>query len=819
MASISLPQRPVSMLSEQLSTPASDYRKNRLPPLPNPPFVFPAREPESSSSTTMENESSGPPPLPAFSFNPGLGHSSTASTVATAAPGRAAHRRRATEFSPVSGAELGTTDNSSTLPTPGPGLSAAGPGRRGHAHRRSAAISSMDLTAVTKAFPGKPLVGSAPSTPSDMKHDLDDELARPTSRSVPSPRQPSPPASPAPLEQVQDRPPSRQKVEFAERTTVIPRPLSTISAETSSSFSTIRPTQSTTSNASTSTVRASTGQSLKPRPKTADSSLAFLLGTAKSEEESRRASFSDLQTPTPDGWEETDPRSSKSVRTSSDSDCTDTTVEDESEPKSKHKFLSKAEKRQKKVRSWAGAILGKSKKSKKSPKKTPPPPPVIVRTNSEVGSLAEVDFDEDNTVIIRTPTNPNSPRPPFPALQTRLSLDSSWKPKSFYEQNVENDMFSPAIDLDAALGPFNTPEMSSDRVAGSSFSVATRRMYSGGRRGEFVGPEMRYHRRSESAPEMPPFDRSSLATRFGGSNPSMAVPDVFYEEEEDAFLAGNNPSPKGLDASKKAVESRSAEKADESSSGATVTPVAVQLSGQDQGLGIKLSAPNERNDAETATKSVESQEDVASGPKSPVKIVQPDDYHQAGKFDSPDVSPRFVPADKRPPADLPYDIPRLSLTGDTPVPSAFPSPDPFEAPRSATASSSTTDRNVSQSLYSNDPQYPQGSVEDVPSLTSSASTMTRFSNTFYKRPQGERAASYSDAVPRRSSASHTAKRSSLASLSKLVVGSHGEKSKLSYEMKAPRDEAEKLKKKGSRISRLMHFWKSREKDKHKVTGD
>jgi predicted RNase H-like nuclease (RuvC/YqgF family) len=74
-------------------------------------------------------------------------------------------------------------------------------------------------------------------------------------------------------------------------------------------------------------------------------------------------------------------------------------------------------------------------------------------------------------------------------------------------------------------------------------------------------------------------------------------------------------------------------------------------------------------------------------------------------------------------------------------------------------------------------------------------------------------------VPRRSSRSHAAKRSSLASLSKLVVGSHSEKSKLSCEIKAPGDEVEKLKKKGNRISRLMHFWKSREKDKHKATGD
>ncbi|KAJ9191797.1 hypothetical protein DTO021D3_6334 [Paecilomyces variotii] len=879
MASISLSQRPISALTEQLSNAhASNLRHNHLAvpaPLPNPPFVFPAREPD-APSTAREDESSAPPPLPAFSFNPGNGHAPTASTSAMPAHARAGgHRRRATEFNPVGGSGLGSsppgkTDNSTgstTLPLPGPGLSGAGPGRRGHAHRRSAAVSSMDLTAITKAFPGMPLVGSAPSTPADMKqqHDLCDEMARPTSCSVPSPRQSTPPASPA---KVEEQSGSTEKLESAERPTAAPRPLSTISAETSSSLTTIRPTQTVISDASISTTKNSPNQPLRPRPKTADSSLAlFQFGAGGSSENawrrpvsaaappSRRASFSDIQSPNleRDNWDAAN-EGAGSSRASSDSDSSDTTVEDESKAKHKSHLRSKAQKRQKKVRSWAGAILtrGKGKKhhSKKSPTtKSPPPRPILVRTNSEVGSLAEVDFDEDNTVIIRTPTNPTSPRPPLPPLNTDASsLESAWKPKSFYEQNVDNDMFSPVIDLDAALGPFNTPEMSSDRVAGSSFSVATRRMYSGGRRGEFVGPEMRYHRRAESAPEMPPFDRSFLATaRLAGANPAMPVPDVFYEEEEDAFLAGNqSPGGEQVPALKEVGQSDVAEKpADESSSNdtsATVTPVAADSSTSvhDQGLGIRLSVPNDgssshttssrtRDDFETRDESVKAQDDVTmSSPfarKSSVEIVPHDAYHR--KFDSPDVSPRFVPADKRPDtssADLAFNIPHLSLPGDARVNSAFPSPDPSEAPRSATASS-MTDRNISHSLYSNDPQveYPHGSVEDVPSLTSSTSTMTsnlpRFSTTFNFRPGGERAASYSAPVPRRTSRSNATKRSSLASLSKLVVGSHGEKSKLSYEMKASGDETEKLKKKGHRISRLMHFWKIREKDKHRTNGD
>jgi len=54
------------------------------------------------------------------------------------------------------------------------------------------------------------------------------------------------------------------------------------------------------------------------------------------------------------------------------------------------------------------------------------------------------------------------------------------------------------------------------------------------------------------------------------------------------------------------------------------------------------------------------------------------------------------------------------------------------------------------------------------------------------------------------------KRSSIASLSRLISSSHGEKSKLSIEMRAPgtSDGLQKEKtSKTKRISRLMQFWK------------
>lgn len=408
-------------------------------------------------------------------------------------------------------------------------------------------------------------------------------------------------------------------------------------------------------------------------------------------------------------------------------------------------------------------------------------------------------------------------------------------------------MFSPVIDLDAALGPFNTPEMSSERPATSSFSAATKRMYSGGRRGEFIGPEMRYHRRAESAPEMPPFDRSSLGMGRFGSNPAIANPDVFYEEEEDAFLADNpseaddkTTSTETVQASTDDIQTRSSRR----DSSATVIAQAVDVqndASETAGLGIQVvdsAASYGSSSSENSEHYMITQQNTeqgsrtqfeqpsagapASRPEESVQIVEADDLPSPiGKPPSSTSSPRcttrFLHVDKRPassPVDFAYVTPQMP-----PPPSessGFPSPDPssisFEVPRLATASSSMTDRNPSN--YSTGGH---GSVDDVPSLTSSSSTMTnsmpRFSGSFFVRSSGDRAASFSTPVPRRTSQANASKRSSLASLSKLVSGSYGERSKLSHEEKAPGDESEKSKKKGHRLSRLMHFWKTKEKEK------
>lgn len=763
------------------------------------------------------------------------------------------------------------------LPTPGPGLSGQGPGRRGHAHRRSAAISSMDLSAISKVFPPKPLGGSAPSTPVDIRqqHLLNEDIAKSSSRSFSGPSSQTPPASPARRHKLTELV-AQSNQGSINSVPVFHRPLSPISSEDGTS--TVRGNHSVTgSTTSGSIILAVPGQSCA-RPKTAGAALDLAQDSRNSPLEalqlkrplSASASIAALNTNSSEVLElppskrhlwddDTASHTSGSSKTEFPSDLQHQASA--SVPTGSPTSAERPEsKKQKKVRSWAGILTRKAKRrssKKPPPRKAPTPPPILNHTNSEIGSLCEVNFDNDNTIVISTPTSSEVPKPAFPTTWSKdtLALETSWKPRSFYEQGREWDVLSPVIDLDAALGPFNTPEMGSDRVVNSGFSAATKRMYSGGRRGEFVGPEMRYHRRAESAPEMPPFDRSALGmARFGGTS-TLANPDVFYEEEEDAFLAGNETSKPELESSSGArpsmipehteiesfasgssatVTRENSNTGDAQSAGTEVHVQVVNVVDPSNPLGISLdggpgSATHDH--ATTVPDRVEREIVKASehsnldpSPRNSVEIV--DDWVvRCGNPTSSNLSSQFIHVGNCPassPEDVGHSQPQATSIQEMPqCNSNIPSPDPssvsFEVPRLATASSSITDRHTLHSAYGNEPVIgcAQGSVEDVPSLTSSASTMTgntpHFSLPFYICSSADRVGSFSAAVPRRASYSNAPKRSSLSSLSKLVGSTSGQKSKLSYEEKAPGTDTVKIKKRGHRMSRLMHFWRSKEK--------
>jgi hypothetical protein len=147
--------------------------------------------------------------------------------------------------------------------------------------------------------------------------------------------------------------------------------------------------------------------------------------------------------------------------------------------------------------------------------------------------------------------------------------------------------------------------------------------------------------------------------------------------------------------------------------------------------------------------------------------------------------------------------------------SSFPSPRSpvsIDAQRISTAPSSLNEETSFQSLLLGQPgPEVRISVDDIPSLTSSNSTMTKESafthNAHVIIPaslNGQRPASVSSAAFGR-------RRSSLASLSRLISSSHGERSKLSMEVTCDNEQVKKAKvSKSKRLSRLVQFWKAKD---------
>lgn len=882
MASISLPLQPQSAMfsdhrhSDSMHTSAHRHSSRRTP-LPNPAFVFPARDPDDTQNAPVpELHARVPPPLPAFSFNPGGGDTSPSSSPLSSSPRGIGHRRQCSEFVgselPVESRTGVASDNNDKDTLPGPAnLAAPGPGFNAsrhvkrHAHRRSGAVTSVDLAVISKDLD----MQRSPSTSADANqlHPPNNATGSPRHLPVTSWNHPTPPSSPGVIAASRNSLSDDRPTAF-ENGTPLERPISTVSVETSDSLSTVRPTitaQNTPPPRTNETAPIS--RKSKTRPKTADAS--FML-----KPDSNGEAFTQTKRPVSASGHSHPLRlaaagllgsdhvedDGHSPRPSTEGDYTDASDRPNSSESasSSHKKASKSKKRQKKVRSWAGAILTRGKGKRHHSKKdtmtettetteitetaTKPevdvPAPILTRTNSDMGSGLDVDFDDDNIVILRTPTDPSAPEPSSDQLDTHASsFDASWKPKSFYEQTEQESGLSPIIDLDAALGPFNTPERTP--MTGTGFSIASRRMYSGGRRGEFVGPEMRYHRRTESAPEMPP-DRSTLhSLRFAGTS-SMVDPDVLYEEEEeDAFSASGSHSLKAgrkspVDQSANLESTGNVDRSDnrsvstnDTSSTLTRPAVGSDTTPQNETSEVKgnscLGSPAEETNpsepsvmVDLADNAVEfsdrnrRSEDVVKRDGRPSKTIE---------AQSPDISPRFIPFDKqmRPSTDLPHDLSQLSLQAGTLLHGSSPDLGSYSCDTPRSIATPPTDRQFLPSASSNEgfADFSHPSVEDVPSLTSSASTMTnnmhRFSPSFFPRMSTDRSRPFPSR--RDSSQSHRSKRSSLVSLSKLV-GHHAEKSKLSHEEKPPREAPEKTKK-GRRVSRLMQFWKTdKEKSRH-----
>lgn len=480
-------------------------------------------------------------------------------------------------------------------------------------------------------------------------------------------------------------------------------------------------------------------------------------------------------------------------------------------------------KREKKGRSWADTFLPKKGRSRSSngASDNVVTTPTKLRDFAPMDefSLENINFDEDNTFTIRDPTY-LTPRP----AKTDFSTWEPRKPSTFRPL----DEPSTVIDLDAALAaPVHTPSSSEDGDHGSQsgFSSAKRRMHSGGALGGFSGPGMHYHRRAESAPEMAPVDYMTFSLRHLGSKNSMA--DVFEEDEEDE------------------VPAKAAERKGDLDQGAPdkgLRGLGVQIIDSEVGESPKLGRglqvrhgdvsqgpASDNGGAQAPVNSTTTT--VIQGGAAPVDIVDSSEEPRFSVVTKSSDGSTITPTVPDEPlrsgslsASMDFALPRsIQYAEMPPTPSSVSSPDfahsSFEAPRLHTANSSITDRTTwSGSRAGGLGHGSTYSSEDVPSLTSSASTVIssyppRISSTSVgTRSSGERAMSFSAAQTPETRPSSAYKRASLASLSRIMGSSYGEKSKLSIESRAGSDETDKTaKNKKSRMSRLMSFLKPKDK--------
>ncbi|KAH7376508.1 hypothetical protein B0T11DRAFT_21792 [Plectosphaerella cucumerina] len=934
----------------------------KMPPSPLPPFVFPAKAPASAPTSfsratgrrpasTIEpltingpNEpatgrSGRPAALPSFSFNPGASSAPDANTTllsppmsplsphmasprSIASPSRPAHghRRGGSEFvggsirSGDSITVMGTSPTKSESGMASPGFSPPSLGEppaaasRRHRHRRSAAISSHDLSLILQPPKAANMRGSsAPTSPADfggqqlgslainepdippmpltpLSATQDPEVVARTPEAVHKSPGPSGTSTPR-----ASRAMPRARVGFSDTLEFIPRPLSLVSSDASST-ATARPGGHSVSGSLSSIMSASgedkivpaeekpaaplvrtlTAQTEEPRPSTAGAvlersqSIQSVHPTDGSPR--RRNSIPTLvpmpeqtatgspsepsPTKTPKRWSffgldpfsasQLPPRPRDASSGSSESvirtapDTTPATPDYLPEPVTHisdtvqapqplEKASKKKKKKKRKVQAWAGSILkGKAKtggKSLKDPSQSASP-------QSDDGVWEPATTTETTQELVTSPVTPTVTITDTAPTDTH----TSWKPRS--SSAPEDDASFPVIDLDAALGPFNTPLPhnpeweAAQKAAGPGASNNRRQLHSAQGMKGFTGPGMHYHRRAESAPEMVPFEASRFGINRFGSSSTMA--DVFEEDEEedddddedDDEDARTTASLQPSQATSKDVSrAPSVSSSEDETPPATTTPKSPIL-GAPPAHAVEVGKPVHAASMRSE-RSINSLQEVVI-----VEEPGPVEFRTESLFkDRPQRTDQVAPSPRRAlgAIDLaPVEVGPLNLPATSHMPvspysvspgSSFPSPRSpmsYDAHRISTAPSSVNEENTFQSLLLGEPgPEVRLSVDIPPSLTSSNSTMTRDS-TFIPGPQPRARMPYRpDERPVSvGSAAFGRRRSSLASLSRLISSSHGERSKLSMEVSCETETEKKQKtSKTKRLSRMMQFWK------------
>ncbi|KAI3328905.1 hypothetical protein HD806DRAFT_481035 [Xylariaceae sp. AK1471] len=811
-------------------------------------------------------------------------------------PNHMGHRRGGSEFvggklksgEPITVMSTSPTKSESGFasPTLAP---ASGPRRhqRGHSHRRSGAISSHDLSLILQASPNPSSRGSsAPASPAEFGDNhafpsIKDQkpvetTASGASEAVKSEGDVIPEIPSQSLPEPSPRPTTRARVGFSDTLEFIPRPLSLVSTDTAS---TVRPGHSVSGSVSsiasitnlTTTERDPPAILGSPVPRTKSSSRPSTAGAVLERTTSlhvavegtpsprRRnsipilnglaqanASASAVSTPTktPKRWSffgfdtfttTGSPTKARPVSSSSSDtatkDCTDFVLspcEDDNTDLGITRNVTPVEekkksgkKRQKRVKSWAGSILTRKSKSRAKAK---------ARRRSQTPPISRYAKDED--VDYEFPVLTDQP------FETQLGTNaiqpaSDPETAKHHLARVEDEPSYPMIDLDAALGPFNTPTRDPQwEEAQRAGAPPKRQLHSAAGMRGFSGPGMHYHRRAESAPEMPPFEGGRFSIHRFGSSSTMA--DVFEEDEEEDDHTGESAAEDSTsdsqgtttgdedeghdtdDAASTPTQEHNAESVGSQSGISTVPSIKRKQSGS----SLDLQAPGKvRN------------ENSSSSLHNEVIVEEQPSFVSARRENMLTLSEASDPAASSPRRDTdqkevaPPDATSIILSGPPTMPispypishsSSFPSPRSpmsYDAHRISTAPSSITDENNFRSLLLGEPgpEVVRLSI-DVSSLTSTNSTMTRES-TFIPgvRPRNmpfheQRPASFTGTSF--TSTPFGRRRSSLASLSRLISSAHGERSKLSMEVPCDNEVEKKSKtSKSKRLSRMMQFWK------------
>ena len=845
-----------------------------------------------------------PPPLPQFDFHSTPPTSANSfSESPSRSPGRPiqkGHRRNGSEFigGEIRNGGVGVLSSSPTKSQqnalPPPHEVKPPSSRRGHAHKRSGAVSGHDLSSILSP-PKESRANSLPTTPSELEEEKRFAPPLPT-RSASHPNAEVAPTDIPPVE-VPDAPsaappaavPRPRVVGFADKLEYISRPLSTISSETSSSISTIRPSHSISGSVASivgeGTPSPAIGDAVLPQSRIDDSftkdgsshrsmmdreferkgSLERLAkGKSRAGPEGDRSSITSPKSGHEPSLEVRGPAFNRSseCRTDRNDENTDgdrpfgASKEQRNAANSSSLFTSgsqrprtmspirrpnsspasKTSRTPKGHRSWIDPFRSRRSKS--------PPPEERVSATEEslsVGLQActpeqELPPLEDSVCI----SNDSLPRTRSTTIQEIPSRRSPISPPQNSSEEVAE-----ILDLDALLhGPGSEAQ---------STPQHKNRMHSNTNVRNSLGIGYA-HRRADSAPEMAP----SMLRGFGlsryGSNNAMA--DVFEEEEEEEEEEEDSEETTGTVAPTSEPDLRQSQSADKSAAG-----LGAQVDDMEQAKVSSLKragschariASNETAllkesaESEPASAITQSSDPFANITQSTsIDIVSSDDEPRAPTPSEGDTkSPQTILSLNSPfqhSPSVPYDATATQgrrgsfrTINTEQMSSTVSSPDftstSFDVPRLDTARSSITDRTTLNSTRNGNPSSYRGSVDDVPSLASAASSnystqggQPRWSGASGKRSHtatslGEHRTfsspilSPSDQSNRLATAS---KRASLASLSRLMGGSsHTEKSKLSIEHRPisqdGKDGTEK--KKGNRISRLMSFFKS--KDRH-----